>query len=118
MPNLLSAPNWGAPGRRDRTEGRAKRAVKHTAKSCGPSITWNRLIMTPSQVMRKIKIVESQLTDTATIDANLTRPVLLALTLTVYGVSAYGSAKCMGYTFVLCDVLVRMEQWLSIQLFH
>jgi hypothetical protein len=46
--------------------------------------------------MRKIKIVESQLTETATIDANLTRPVLLALTLTVYGVNAYESARVYG----------------------
>jgi hypothetical protein len=92
--DILIAPNSGAPGRIDLTDGKANRDVKQTANSWGAyskmSVvlvihnihtinTWNRCIITPSQVMIKINTVESQLTTTATTVANLTRRVLSAV---------------------------------------
>jgi hypothetical protein len=72
MKYVLIAPNSGAPGNSNRTDGSAKRAVKVSPSKSVPDSINPRRMISVSQVRTKIKNVEVQLTTTEKTAANRT----------------------------------------------
>jgi hypothetical protein len=72
MKYVLIAPNSGAPGNSNRTDGSAKRAVNVNPSKSVPDSMKPRRMISVSQVRTKMKNVEVQLTTTEKTAANRT----------------------------------------------